>query len=645
MPYPPQGGGPQAVGPTIEADEVIFSPAGDIEAVEVQSAIEEVDSEKLAVANNLSDVASAATSRSNLGLVIGTDVLAPNGSGAALSGIPLDADFTSNGIMKRTGAGTYSVATLGTDYYGPGGTDVAIADGGTGAGTAAAAFTALKQAATTTATGVVELSTDAESVAGTLDTVVVTPGTLTARLAEPGAIGGTTPGSILLTSLGVATTDPAGVAHVVLSAGSPAIFGGDTIATLTGVTISNADPSVLTKDATIDDDLSVGDIAIVNSGTNAVVGVYVVKAITVNTNVTLDRQAATGACTDASVTYVNGEGLTVASTGALHLSDGVGASIIRQYNEPGLGSRLTFGLSEVSRTLIICDAGDVDTDFGLSVAAAPRLYILNAGGTEEAYLSQAELVNSSGNFTLQAPGQLIFNGGAGAVFDLYFDLTSGNAFTFQSGTGDELTDTDGEQSFVYIEPKYNAANSEPFNALQIKQTETQIGTGGSNFIKAGTTADDDLFKVSNSGAIKAGTGHTAIHTTVLTLTAAQVNALRTSPQTIVAAQGTNTWIELVSAVLTYDYGSAPFAVDANEDLVIEWADGTAATASIETTGFLDQTDDEIRYYPSVLAAGADPEASINQALRIRNTGTGETANGTGCELDVRVTYRVHNTGF
>jgi len=41
-------------------------------------------------------------------------------------------------------------------------TDLAIADGGTGASTAATAFTALKQDATVTATGVVELATAAE---------------------------------------------------------------------------------------------------------------------------------------------------------------------------------------------------------------------------------------------------------------------------------------------------------------------------------------------------------------------------------------------------------------------------------------------------------------------------------------------------
>jgi hypothetical protein len=48
------------------------------------------------------------------------------------------------GIVKNTtGTGVQSIATQGTDYYAPGGTDVAVADGGTGSSTASGAATNL----------------------------------------------------------------------------------------------------------------------------------------------------------------------------------------------------------------------------------------------------------------------------------------------------------------------------------------------------------------------------------------------------------------------------------------------------------------------------------------------------------------------
>src|ERR1043166_6507091 len=50
--------------------------------------------------------------------------------------------FTATGLVKSASGGL-SAATAGTDYYAPGGTDVAIADGGTGASTAAGARTNL----------------------------------------------------------------------------------------------------------------------------------------------------------------------------------------------------------------------------------------------------------------------------------------------------------------------------------------------------------------------------------------------------------------------------------------------------------------------------------------------------------------------
>lgn len=50
---------------------------------------------------------------------------------------------TLTGIVKGNGTSNFSAATAGTDYYAPGSTDVAVADGGTGASTKAAAITNL----------------------------------------------------------------------------------------------------------------------------------------------------------------------------------------------------------------------------------------------------------------------------------------------------------------------------------------------------------------------------------------------------------------------------------------------------------------------------------------------------------------------
>jgi hypothetical protein len=83
------------------------------------------------------------------------------GGGSGGGGAPVDATYITQtpdatltneqalsalatGILKSTTTtGVLSIAAQGTDYYAPGGTDVAVADGGTGSSTASAARTAL----------------------------------------------------------------------------------------------------------------------------------------------------------------------------------------------------------------------------------------------------------------------------------------------------------------------------------------------------------------------------------------------------------------------------------------------------------------------------------------------------------------------
>ena len=91
---------------------------------------------------------------------------------------------TSNNTFTGTNAFNNTTTFASAPTFG---TDLAIADGGTGAGTAATAFDNLKQAATDVYTGVVELATGAEAQAGTDATRVLTPATLRAGVNATGS--------------------------------------------------------------------------------------------------------------------------------------------------------------------------------------------------------------------------------------------------------------------------------------------------------------------------------------------------------------------------------------------------------------------------------------------------------------------------
>lgn len=91
--------------------------------------------------------------------------------------------------------GTISGATISGGSVSGLSTDLAIADGGTGASTALAAFDNLKQAASATYVGAVELATDAEAVTGTDTTRALTPANLRAANIVSGTAVASTSGT------------------------------------------------------------------------------------------------------------------------------------------------------------------------------------------------------------------------------------------------------------------------------------------------------------------------------------------------------------------------------------------------------------------------------------------------------------------
>jgi len=64
----------------------------------------------------------------------------------------------------------------------------------------------------------------------------------------------------------------------------------------------------------------------------------------------------------------------------INIGDGTDTHILKAVSETGLGGRYTIGLDETARTMVICDVGDIDTDFGLSAASFPTTYWMDADG-------------------------------------------------------------------------------------------------------------------------------------------------------------------------------------------------------------------------------------------------------------------------
>ena len=110
------------------------------------------------------------------------DVAGASNFQAATQHTTIELGDASDTTLARASAGDVNVE--GNIMYRAGGTDVAIADGGHGQSTAAAGFAALKQAATESATGVVELATAAEAETGTDTSRAVTPAGVLASIRE-----------------------------------------------------------------------------------------------------------------------------------------------------------------------------------------------------------------------------------------------------------------------------------------------------------------------------------------------------------------------------------------------------------------------------------------------------------------------------
>lgn len=132
----------------------------------------------------------------------------------------------------------------------------------------------------------------------------------------------------------------------------------------------------------------------------------------------------------------------------------------------------------------------------------------------------------------------------------------------------------------------------------------------------------------------------------VSLTNAQVLALRATPITLVAAPGAGRVLEFLSAVLIFDYTAAYTETADNLGVKYENGSGVQVSQDIETTGFLDATADTLtRAIPKVDAIAAKTGCE-NKALVLHNIGGDEFGGGdAGNAVRVKVAYRVMRTGW
>lgn len=132
----------------------------------------------------------------------------------------------------------------------------------------------------------------------------------------------------------------------------------------------------------------------------------------------------------------------------------------------------------------------------------------------------------------------------------------------------------------------------------------------------------------------------------VSITNAQMLALRATPKTLVAAPGAGKVLEFVSAVLLFDYTGA--YTETADNMAVKYTDGSGAIVSetIEATGFVDATADTMTTAIAKADVIVAKSGSENKALVLHNTGDGEYGGGNASNaIRVKVAYRVHTTGF
>lgn len=129
----------------------------------------------------------------------------------------------------------------------------------------------------------------------------------------------------------------------------------------------------------------------------------------------------------------------------------------------------------------------------------------------------------------------------------------------------------------------------------------------------------------------------------VTLTNAEIKALRATPKTLVAAPGSGKVLKFLGATLKLS-GGANALTETADNMAVKWTDGsgTAVSQTIEATGFIDQTAATVTNAEPAIDAITAYASAANKALVLHNTGDGEYGGNAAADvtMTVVIAYRV-----
>lgn len=171
-----------------------------------------------------------------------------------------------------------------------------------------------------------------------------------------------------------------------------------------------------------------------------------------------------------------------------------------------------------------------------------------------------------------------------------------------------------------------------------------IQSGGELEISSGATLDiNAVVDFSNAASVELPICNAIGDTSQLcyvdvTIATAEVLALNATPIELVAAPGAGLALIYQGAQFFLDYATTAYdGVASGEDLSVKYTNASGAeVAQIETTGFIDQGADELRYSFPISTAAIEPVANAALVLHLL---VGEIATGDS-PLKARVYYKV-----